>query len=166
MNSPGPVAVTTPSDREITMTRVFNAPRRMVFDALTKPELVRRWMWGTPGTTMPVCEVDLRVGGSYRFVWNAPGGVTFSISGIYKEIVAPERVVSTQVMDPNWTGEVLSTVVLTDAGGKTTLVNTYLYGTRQLRDGALKSPMESGAEMGYRHLDELVASLQSSSVDS
>src|SRR5437879_4168357 len=81
MNSPGGLIVTTPTDREIVMTRVFKAPRKLVFDAWTKPELVRRWLLGPPGWTMPVCEIDLRVGGAYRFVWLGEDGTTMGMGG-------------------------------------------------------------------------------------
>jgi len=104
MNSPGGLIVTTPSDREIVMTRVFKAPRKLVFDAWTKPELVRRWLLGPPGWTMPVCEIDLRVGGAYRFVWLGQDGTTMGMGGVYREIVIPERIVNTQLFDQDWTG--------------------------------------------------------------
>src|ERR1700716_486376 len=94
--------ITTPTDREIAMTRVFNAPKRLVFDALTKPELVKQWLLGPPGWSMPVCEIDLRGGGAYRFVWRKDAGgkeVTMGISGLFREIVAPERFVASEKFD-------------------------------------------------------------------
>jgi uncharacterized protein YndB with AHSA1/START domain len=94
MNNLGGLIVTTPTDREIVMTRVFHAPRQLVFDAWTKPELVRRWLLGPPGWTMPVCEIDLRVGGAYRFVWLGEDGTTMGMGGVYREIVIPERIVT------------------------------------------------------------------------
>src|ERR1044071_1680068 len=95
--------ITTPSDREIAMTRVFNAPRRMVFEALTKPELVKRWLLGPPGWSMPVCEIDLRVGGKYRYVWRRDSdGTDMGMGGVYREIVAPERIVATEKFDQSW----------------------------------------------------------------
>src|SRR5271167_1955115 len=95
--------VTTPSDREIAMTRVFHAPRRLVFDAWTKPELVKQWLLGPPGWTMPVCEIDLRVGGTYRYVWRRDSdGSEMGMGGIFREIVPHERIVSTEVFDQAW----------------------------------------------------------------
>ena len=101
MTNPGTskvkLQITTPSDREIAMTRVFDAPRRLVFDAFTKPELVKQWLLGPPGWTMPVCEIDLRVGGQYRYVWRRESnGKEMGMGGVYKEISPPERLVSTE----------------------------------------------------------------------
>src|SRR5690348_490411 len=99
----GQLKVTMPSDREIAMTRVFDAPRTLVFDAHTKPELVKRWLLGPPGWTMPVCEIDLRVGGKYRWVWRSDSdGSTMGIGGVYREIVAHERLVATERFDEAW----------------------------------------------------------------
>src|SRR5258708_35267539 len=99
MKNTGTLKVTTPSDIEIAMTRVFNAPRRLVFDALTKPELVKQWLLGPPGWTMPVCEIDLRVGGAYRYVWRHAHGRAMGVGGVYREIVAPERVVASELIE-------------------------------------------------------------------
>jgi len=152
--------VTTPTDREILVTRVFDAPRTLVFDAHTKPELVKRWLTGPPGWTMPVCEIDLSVGGRYRYVWRGPNGEEMGMGGIHREIVQPERIVATQLFDQDWTGgETVGTLVLTEQGGKTTLTNTILYSSREARDGALKTPMEQGMAAGYNSLDGLLVSL-------
>ena len=152
--------VTTPSERELVMTREFDAPRAMVFDALSKPELVRRWLLGPPGWTMPVCDIDLRVGGAYRFVWLGQDGTTMGMGGVYREIVIPERIVNTQLFDQDWTGgETLGTLLLTEQGGKTTLTNAVLYLSREARDGALRTRMAEGVEAGYARLDELLPSL-------
>lgn len=149
--------VTTPSDREIVMTRVFNAPRRFVFDAWTKPELVKQWLLGPPGWTMPVCEIDLRVGGRYRFVWRGPDGTEMGMGGVHKEIIVPERIVNTQLFDQDWTGgETIGTLLLTELDGKTTLTNSVLYSSKEARDNALKSGMADGVEMGYQRLDNLL----------
>jgi uncharacterized protein YndB with AHSA1/START domain len=149
----------TRGDREIVMTRVFNAPRALVFDAHTKPELVRRWLLGPPGWTMPVCEIDLRVGGKYRYVWRGPDGAEMGMGGVHREIVVPERIVCTQLFDQDWTGgEALGTVVLAESGGKTTLTNVVRYSTPEARDGALKTPMEQGVAASYDSLESLLAS--------
>ena len=118
--------VTTPSDREIAMTRVFDAPRQLVYDAHTKPELVRQWLLGPPGWTMPVCEMDVRAGGTYRWVWRRDtDGSTMGMGGLYREVVAPERVVATEKFDDAWyPGEGLNTLVLVEHGGRTTLTQT------------------------------------------
>jgi uncharacterized protein YndB with AHSA1/START domain len=102
MRNTGTLQLTTPADREIQMTRVFVAPRHLVFDAFTKPEFVRRWLLGPEGWTMPVCEIDLRVGGGYRYVWRHANGNEMGMRGVYREIVTPERLVSTETFDESW----------------------------------------------------------------
>jgi len=99
MKNTGTLQVSTRGDREIVMTRDFAAPRQLVFDAFTKPELVRRWLLGPPGWSMPVCEMDFRVGGSYRYVWRHEKGQEMGMGGVYREIVVPERIVSTEKFD-------------------------------------------------------------------
>jgi uncharacterized protein YndB with AHSA1/START domain len=154
--------VTTPSDREIGMTRVFDAPRRLVFDALTKPELVKKWLLGPPGWTMPVCEIDLRVGGAYRFQWRGSDGTEMGTRGICREIVPPERFVATERFDEAWyPGEALVTYVLTEQNGKTTLTLTVRYESREARDLVLKTPMEKGVAMSYDRMAEMLASMAS-----
>ena len=103
MTIPETLKVTTRGDREIVMTREFNAPRRLVFDAFTKPELVKQWLLGPPGWSMPVCEIDLKVGGAYRYVWRRDAdGSEMAMGGIFREIVPQERIVSTEVFDRAW----------------------------------------------------------------
>jgi uncharacterized protein YndB with AHSA1/START domain len=158
MNS-GTFKVTTPSDLEIAMTRVFSAPPRLVFDALTKPELVRQWLLGPPGWTMPVCEIDLRVGGAYRYVWRKDAGREMGMGGVFREIVPQERIVCTELFDEAWyAGEALVTNVLVEQGGKTTLTVTSRFETRETRDAVLKSGMESGVAVSYDRLEQLLAS--------
>lgn len=153
----GALEVTTPTDREIVMTRVFHAPRYLLFDAWTKPDLVQRWLLGPPGWTMPICEIDLRVGGRYRFVWRHTNGKEMGMGGVYLEILVPERMVNTQLFDDDWTGgETLGTLMLTENAGKTTLVNSVLYASREIRDQVLKSGMTDGVRMSYEKLDELL----------
>src|SRR5258705_482248 len=133
--------VTTRGDREIVMTRDFDAPPRLVFHALTKPELVKQWLLGPPGWSMPVCEIDLGMGGAYR------------------EIVVPERIVNTEKFDEAWyPGEAVGTAVLIEQGGMTTLTQTVLYVSQEARDGVLKSGMERGVAVSYDRLAELLAS--------
>ncbi len=155
----GTLKVTTPSDREIEMTRVFDAPRRLVWDAYTKPDLIRQWQLGPPGWSMPVCDIDLRVGGKYRYVWrNDSDGTEMGMGGVYREIRAPERLVTTERFDQAWyQGEGVGTLVLLEQGGRTTLTLTMLYESREAREAVLKTGMEQGVAASYDRLAELVA---------
>jgi len=158
--NPGNFKLTTRGDREIVMTRDFNAPRRLVFDAFTKPELVKQWLLGPPGWSMPVCEIDLKVGGAYRYVWRQDSdGAEMGMGGVFREIVPQERVVCTEVFDEAWyPGEALNTLLLSELGGKTTMTTTLLYQSREARDAVLKSGMEKGVAASYDRLAELFAS--------
>src|SRR2546428_9607982 len=122
MKNTGTLKVTTPTEREIVLTRVFNAPRSLVFDALTRPELLKRW-FGPRGWSLVVCEVDLRVGGAWRFVLRGPDGKDMGIGGVYREIVRPERSVHTESFD-DYPGESIVTTVLVEDRGRTTLTGT------------------------------------------
>ena len=154
---PGKLTVDTPDDLKLVITRAFAASRDVVFDCLTQPDLVKRWMTGPPGWTMPVCEIDLRVGGKYRYVWRSPEGQDMGMGGIYKEIAPPERLVSGEVFDEDWTGgETIATQVLTERDGATTLTTTVVYSSTAARDAALRSGMTDGMEMGYANLDTLL----------
>jgi uncharacterized protein YndB with AHSA1/START domain len=159
--------IATKGDREIVMTRVFDAPRALVFDALTKPELIKRWLTGPDGWTLAVCEIDLRVGGKYRYLWRAKEGhemvsilgtiKEMGMGGVYREIARPERVVATGKFDQAWyPGEEVSTFALVEAKGKTTLTQTVAYESREARDIVMKSPMEEGVRAGYDKLAALV----------
>jgi uncharacterized protein YndB with AHSA1/START domain len=151
--------VTTPSDREIAMTRVFDAPRSMVFEAWTKPELLKRWLGVRNGWTFEICEVDLKVGGAYRFVWRGPDGAEMGMGGVYREIVAPERLVSSEKFDDPWyPGEALDTIVLVEHDGKTTATTTVLYESQEIRDAVLESGMARGVAESYDVLAELLES--------
>jgi len=142
------------------MTRTFDAPRDLVFDAMTKPELLRRWLFGPTGWTMTVCEVDLRVGGKYRYEWRKDDGTEMGMGGVYREIVRPSRIVTTELFDQDWTGgEASSIAVLEEKSGTTTLTTTMLYASRESRDAVLKSGMERGVAAGYDRLDEIFASI-------
>lgn len=159
---PGKLNITTPSDREIQITRVFDAPRRLVWDAWTKPELLKRWLLGPPGWTMTVCDIDLRIGGEYRYEWFKEPNIRMGMGGVYREVAQPERLIATEKFDDPWyPGEALGTVVLKEQNGKTTLTQTIQYESRDARDQVLKSPMEQGLSMGYDRLAELVSSLAS-----
>jgi uncharacterized protein YndB with AHSA1/START domain len=156
----GSLQVTTPSEREIVMTRVFDAPRNLVFDALTKPELLKRWLGVRAGWSMPVCEVELKVGGAYRYVWrNDTKGTEMTIRGVYRAIARPGLLVNTEKFDDPWyPGAALDTAVLVEHGGKTTLTTTILYESQAIRDGVLKSGMERGVAESYDVLAEVLAS--------
>lgn len=159
MKNVGKLQVSTPSDREIAMTRVFDAPRSMVFDAWTRPELLTRWLGVRGGWTFAICQVDLRVGGSYRFVWRGPGGAEMGMGGVYREIARPDRLVATEKFDESWyEGEALDTTTFVEQNGKTTATTTVRYASREVRDGVLKSPMERGVAESYDKLDEVLAS--------
>jgi len=160
MKNTGTLKVTTPTDREIAMTRVFDAPRRMVFDAHTKPELVKRWLGVHRGWSLAVCEIDLRVGGAYRYVWRGPDRAEMGMGGVYRELVAPERIVATEAFDQSWyPGEAVSTITLVEQGGKTTLTLTVRYESQEARDAVLKCPMEQGVAAGFDKLAELLPTL-------
>jgi len=147
-------------ERELVMTRTFDAPRDLVFDAMTKPELLRRWLFGPTGWTMTVCEVDLRVGGKYRYEWRKDDGTEMGMGGVYREIVRPSRIATTELFDQDWTGgEASSIAVLEEKSGTTTLTTTMLYASRESRDAVLKSGMERGVAAGYDRLDEIFASI-------
>lgn len=156
--STGKLQITTPTDREIAMTRVFDAPRALVFDAMTKPDLVKRWLSGPPGWTMTMCTIDLRPGGHYRYEWQKEGGASMGMGGEYREVIAPERVVQTEVFDEAWyPGEAVGTLVLIEHDGRTTATTTVRYNSKETRDAVLQSGMSYGVEASYANLDELLA---------
>lgn len=148
----------TPSDREVAATRVFDAPRALVWKCWTDPEHVPHWMLGPEGWTMPVCEIDLRPGGEWHFEWRRADGTQFGMRGQYREIVAPERLVSTEDWGDPWP-EALNTLVLTEQDGKTTLVHTSLYPSREDRDKALGTGMNDGADVSFDRLDEYLRTI-------
>ena len=158
MKSAGTLKLTAPGEQEIVMTRVFDAPRQLVFDAHTKPELVKRWLLGPPGWSMPVCEIDLRVGGKFRYVWqNDRDGTKMGMGGVYREITAPERIVNTEKFDEAWyPGDAVGPLVLVEEGGRTRLTYTMRYESRAARDAVLKSGMESGVAASYDRLADLL----------
>ena len=153
--------VTTPSDCEIVLTRLFDAPRQLVFDAMTKPEHVRRW-WGclSDQHSVTVCEIDLRPGGAWRFVHRGPEGEYPAFYGVYREIAAPDRLVYTEIFEPFPDGESVVTQVLTEEHGKTRLTLTALYPSQEVRDMVIKTGMESGAAISYDRLEDVVTALQ------
>ena len=153
------VTITKSGDRDLVMTREFDAPRQRVYDAHTKPELVRQWLGALPGWTMPVCDMDVRVGGKYRWVWrNEREGSEMGMGGVYREVKAPERLVTTEKFDEAWyPGESLNTLVLTEKGGRTTLTQTMRYESAAAREAVIKSGMAEGVNVSYARLDDLLA---------
>ena len=151
------LTLTTPSDREIVITRWFNAPRRLVFEAWTRPEHVRRFLFGPPGWIMTVCEIDARAGGRYRYAWEKDDGEKMSMSGTFQEVKAHERIVATERFDQSWyPGGALVTNTFTEEGGKTLSTIAILYDSKEARDIAANSPMDQGMEMGFQRLDALL----------
>jgi uncharacterized protein YndB with AHSA1/START domain len=151
--------VTTPTDREIVMTRGFNAPRELVFDAFTKPEIVKRWLLAPEGWSLAVCDIDLRVGGAFRYVWrNGADGQEFVVSGVYTEITRPARVVHTERFDdPAFPGESLETWTFDERDGVTTFTLTLLYDSMEACKRALESGMDQGNAACYDRLAALLA---------
>src|SRR6266566_3204358 len=163
MKNTGTLKVSLPTEREVVMTRVFDAPRRLVFDAFSKPELLKRW-FGPRGWSLVVCEVDLKVGGGFRFVLRGPDGEEMGMRGVYREIVPPERSVHMESFDDH-PGESQVTAVFVEKGGKTTLTATVLYPSQEIRDAVIKSGMEHGAAESYDKLAELLPSLQAKGME-
>jgi uncharacterized protein YndB with AHSA1/START domain len=168
---PKPVEVATPSDREITVTRVFDAPRQLIWDCHTVPELMQRWLFGPPGWSMPVCKVDLRVGGRYRYIWRETAtGRQFGAFGEHREVKAPERLVTVEIMD-GFDGRpmedeppidpalaALNTLTLVERDGGCVLTVNMVFPSKEARDMALKSGMSDGMATGYDRLeDEILA---------
>lgn len=153
MKDAPPLIVTTPSDVELVIAREFNAPRTLVFEAWTNPDLIKRWMLGPEGWSMPVCELDLRPGGKWRFVWRRANGDEIALHGVYKEVDPPVRIVNTE----NWGGpypETLNTLVLEERDGRTTATTTVKYPSKAARDAATKTGMTDGVAKSYQRLDE------------
>ena len=154
--------VTTPSDQEIRMTRLFDAPRHLVFEAMTRPEHVKRW-WGClgDGYSVPVCEIDLRIGGRWRFVNRHPKGEA-AFHGEYREVTPPGRVVFTEIFEEFPDVVSVVTAELSDEGGKTRLTATVRYPSSEVRDMVMSTGMSTGAGISYDRLEDLVAELQRS----
>jgi uncharacterized protein YndB with AHSA1/START domain len=148
----GATTFATPSDRELIAARVFDAPRRLVWEAHVNPKHVPQWMIGPDGWTMPVCEIDLRTGGNWHFVWRDAAGSPMEMRGEYREIVAPDRLVQTEAWGDDW-AETLNTTVLTEQDGKTVVTCTVLYASKEARDRALGTGMKEGWSQSYDRLD-------------
>ncbi len=159
MTTNASVTVTTPSDREIMMTRLFDAPRNLVFDCYTKPALLKRWMF-PHGWQMTVCDNDVRPGGAFHWEWRSADGRDMGMRGVYRDVVRPQRIVRTEIFDQDRTGaEALGTLLLAEYDGTTIVTMSVVYSSRQARDGALKSGMADGVVASYAQLDALLAAL-------
>ena len=154
----GVTTYATPSDREVVVTRVVDAPRKMAFDAWTNPKHVPHWMTGPEGWTMPVCEIDLRPGGAWHFAWRKGNGEEMDMRGTYREVVPNQRVVSTETWGPEWP-ETINTVEFTEKDGQTTITITIKYPSKEARDAALKTGMKDGMDAGFTRLDKVLKSL-------
>ncbi|MBI5058510.1 SRPBCC domain-containing protein [candidate division KSB1 bacterium] len=155
----GALSLALPSPREFTVTRIVNAPRTLVLEAWTRPEHVVRW-WGLRSMTMPVCQIDFRPGGQYRFVLRAPDGQEHGYHGVYKEIAPPDRIVSTFVYEPLPEHEALVTTLFEALGERTRIVETVLHQSQEDRDGHLAAGVEAGMRETFERLEELLRELQ------
>ena len=154
----GTLQLTTPSDREITFRRVFAASRRVVFDAFTQPALLKQWFFGAPGGRLAVCEVALKAGDSFRYVWESSHG-TIGMSGRCLEFARPEKIVATEKFDQPWyPGDAVGTITLREEGGVTTLTQTIRYESQAARDTVLKAGVEHGVALGYDRLAKFLES--------
>jgi uncharacterized protein YndB with AHSA1/START domain len=164
MKSQHKSTVTLPNDLDVVVVRAFNAPRTLVFDAWTKPALLQRWMLGPPGWTMPVCEMDVRPGGKFKWRWRSEeNGAEFGFTGEFREVVRPSRIVHIERYEPGDVGgemgEALVTSELAEKNGVTTMTMTIRYESKEVRDAALKTGMTDGMELSYQNLDELLAGM-------
>ena len=157
---PKPLKIDAVGDRQLVITRDFDAPRELVFLCYSRPELLRRW-YGLPDWEMTVCDMDFRVGGKWRFVSRSPGGYEMASQGIYTGIEPPERIDQTELFDDDWTGgETTVALALTEIDGGTRSVTTVTYGSPEGRAAAAATPMAEGMEIGFKRLDEVLAQEQ------
>lgn len=150
--------IATQGDCEVIMTRVFDAPAALVFEAYTRPEHLQRWMLGADGWTMPVCEMDARAGGSYRFVWRRPSGSEIEVTGEYREVAPPARLVMTESWGGDWP-VIVNTLTFAEVSGRTTLTNTMRFPSQAARDAAMKTGMEHGSRACFDRLDGYLAEM-------
>jgi uncharacterized protein YndB with AHSA1/START domain len=156
----GETTLTTPSDRELVVIRAFDAPRELVWETWTSPEHVPNWLLGPEGWTMPVCEIDLRPGGAWHFVWRRDDGTEMEMRGEYREVVPPERLVNTEAWGGDWP-ETLNTVVFDEDDGRTTVTVTTLYPSQEAREAAVATGMETGMNRSFDLLDDYLTTITS-----
>ena len=155
--NPGTLHFSTPGDREIVMKRAFAAPRERVFDAFVDPRLLKRWFYGKPGGTLAVCEVALKAGDSFRYVWRDPDGSEMGMRGVCLDLVWPERIVATEEFDQPWyPGKAVGTIELAEHNGMTVLTQRIRYESRTARAIVLKTAMEHAVAFGYDRLEKLL----------
>lgn len=159
--NPGTLLFSTPGDCEVVMKRSFAAGRDLVFDAFVRPELLRQWFFGKPGGTLAVCEVALKAGDPFRYVWRDADGSEMGMSGVCLEFVRPARIVATEEFDVRWyPGEAVGTISLEERDGLTALTQTIRYESRAARDLVLQTAMEHGIALGYDRLAKLLESIE------
>lgn len=159
MAGPAPLELTTPSPTHVRVRRAFAAPRELVFEAYTTPELIGQWLLGPDGWTMPVCEVDLRPGGGYRYVWRKEGEGELALTGRFEEVAPPERIVSRESYADDWTGGETHVVTEFEAqeDGGTLVRMTIEYASPASREASLRTGMAEGMEAGYSRLEAVLA---------
>jgi uncharacterized protein YndB with AHSA1/START domain len=157
--SSGTATVTLPADDQILITREFDAPKHLVYRAWTEPELVRRW-WTANRGEMTVAEIDLRVGGTWRYVMVADGGIEVAFHGEYREIVLNERIVSTEVFEGMPDAEALDTLTFTEEDGRTTITILVQHQNKEHRDAHIESGMEAGLQDALDLLEQVAISLR------
>jgi len=161
MRNKDTLKISPTGDRELVITRLFDAPHEMVFDAFTKPPLLKKWLLGPPGWTMPTCTVDLKVGGIYRYVWRNDEGEELGVQGTFKEIIRSVKLVHTEKFDEAWyPGESVLTTTLSNKSGKTLLTGTIVYESKEARDMVVASGMEEGVGLSYDNLEEILRKSQ------
>lgn len=161
MKKVGNLTMTLQGDREIVVERSFNAPRQLVFDCHSKPELVKRWLWGPDEWQMAECQIDFRVGGQFRYVWRSATRGDMGMGGTYRDIEEPARIAFSELFDEDWTeGEALNLQEFIAQGDRTLVRTTVTYSSESARTGALKTGMLDGWEQGYVHLEELFENLR------
>ncbi len=155
--------VTLPSDREVKVTRSFKAPRALVYRAYTEPELVQRWLLGPPGWSMPICEMDVRVGGAFRWRWRSEDNASeFGFTGTYRDVQPSSRIVHTEAYDPGTVGggypgeDAIVTVTFAEDGAVTTVTTLIDFGSKEAREAAVATGMTDGMEQSYQLLDRLL----------
>jgi uncharacterized protein YndB with AHSA1/START domain len=160
MQKPLPLTINTPGDRDVVLTREFDAPRDLVWQAITTPALIRRWLLGPPGWIMTVCELEPKVGSGYRYEWKKDSGEVIGMGGSITEVAPGRRLVATERFDEAWyPGESVVTQELSDHGQGTLLTMTMRYASAEAREAVLKSGAVSGMEMGYARLEEILSEL-------
>lgn len=153
--------ITPSGDLELVIFRVFDAPREMIFEAFTQPAILKKWLLGPPGWTMPTCDLELKIGGQYRYLWRNETGEEMGVRGQFQEIIKSEKLIHTEKFDESWyPGESLITTILSEKLGKSLLTATIRYDSREARDLVIESNMDHGVRMSYDILEKILVELQ------